>query len=78
MQALIAAAVHRLRSCSWILLTGEAEGAMTLDQLRAEGRKALDEDARRRSRKSALKFARKIPPFSISPPAPLVNRKWAW
>ncbi len=28
------------------MLTGEAEGALTLDQLRAEGRRALDEDTR--------------------------------
>src|SRR5579862_9217503 len=30
----------------WILLTGEAAGALSLDQLRAEGRRALEEDAR--------------------------------
>lgn len=30
----------------WILLTGEAEGALTLDQLRAEGRRVLKDDAR--------------------------------
>lgn len=45
MQALIAAGPS-LAQLSWILLTGTAEGALTLDQLRAEGRKSLKEDAR--------------------------------
>jgi len=45
MRALIAAGPS-LAQLSWILLTGEAEGAITLKQLRAEGRKALEADAR--------------------------------
>jgi len=46
MQTLIAAAGPSLAELDWILLSGEAEGAITLDQLRAEGRKALDHDPR--------------------------------
>jgi long-chain acyl-CoA synthetase len=46
MQALIAAGSPALGQLHWILLTGETEGALSLDQLRAEGRRALDEDAR--------------------------------
>jgi len=45
MQALIAAGPS-LAQLHWILLTGKAEGALTLDQLRAEGRKSLKEDVR--------------------------------
>jgi long-chain acyl-CoA synthetase len=45
MHALIAAGGPSLAQLHWILLTGEAEGALTLDQLRAEGRRALDKDA---------------------------------
>jgi long-chain acyl-CoA synthetase len=45
MQALIAAGPS-LAQLQWILLTGEAEGALTLDRLRADGRRALDQDAR--------------------------------
>ncbi len=44
MQALIAASGSSLTQLDWILLTGDAEGAITLDELRAEGRKALDQD----------------------------------
>jgi len=39
LQALRDAPVH-----PWILFTGEAEGAMTLDALRAKGREAMDRD----------------------------------
>src|SRR5271165_4971161 len=46
MQTLIAAGSPSLTQLNWILLTGEAEGAITLDQLRTEGRKALDKDPR--------------------------------
>ncbi len=46
MQTLIAAGSPTLTELNWILLTGEAEGAITLDQLRAEGRQALDKDPR--------------------------------
>jgi long-chain acyl-CoA synthetase len=46
MQALIAAGGPSLAQLDWILMTGQAEGARTLDQLRAEGRRALDQDAR--------------------------------
>ena len=46
MQTLLAAGGSSLAGMQWILLTGEAEGALTLDQLRAEGRGALDQDAR--------------------------------
>lgn len=46
MQALIAAGSPSLTQLHWILLTGKAEGALTLDQLRAEGRKSLKDDAR--------------------------------
>ncbi|HTR38715.1 MAG TPA: long-chain fatty acid--CoA ligase [Bryobacteraceae bacterium] len=42
---LIAAAGDPGLAVHWILLTGEAEGALTLDQLRAEGRTLLAEDA---------------------------------
>ncbi len=45
MQTLLAAGGSSLAGMQWILLTGEAEGALTLDQLRAEGRRALDQDA---------------------------------
>src|ERR1700682_5702019 len=44
MQALINAAGDVALPVRWILLTGEAEDTLTLDQLRAEGRKALAED----------------------------------
>jgi len=51
MQALIEAADHdaaadrdSLARLHWILLTGESEGAITLDQLRAKGRAALKKD----------------------------------
>jgi long-chain acyl-CoA synthetase len=44
MQALIAAAGEPGLPVRWILLTGEAEGVLTLAQLRAEGRLALAED----------------------------------
>ncbi len=46
MQALHRGRRSTLAELHWILLTGEAEGALTLDQLRAEGRKALKEDPR--------------------------------
>ncbi len=46
MQTLLAAGGSSLAGMQWILLTGEAEGALTLDHLRAEGRGALDQDAR--------------------------------
>jgi long-chain acyl-CoA synthetase len=46
MQALLAAGGPSLAELRWILLTGQAEGALTLDQLRAEGRRALGEDPR--------------------------------
>jgi long-chain acyl-CoA synthetase len=46
MQALLAAGNPSLGQLHWILLTGQAEGALTLDQLRAEGRRALDRDTR--------------------------------
>jgi long-chain acyl-CoA synthetase len=46
MQALIAVGSPSLTQLHWILLTGKAEGALTLDQLRAEGRKSLKDDAR--------------------------------
>jgi long-chain acyl-CoA synthetase len=45
MQALIAAGGPSLAQLHWILLTGQAEGARTLDQLRVEGRRALEQDA---------------------------------
>ena len=45
MQALIDAAGREpLTGLHWILLTGEAEGALTLEQLRAKGRAALKKD----------------------------------
>ncbi|MGA2212656.1 MAG: long-chain fatty acid--CoA ligase [Bryobacteraceae bacterium] len=46
MQALIAAGGPSLAPLRWILLTGQAERALTLDQLRAQGRQALDRDSR--------------------------------
>jgi long-chain acyl-CoA synthetase len=46
MQTLLAAGGSSLVGMQWILLTGEAEGALTLDHLRAEGRQALDQDTR--------------------------------
>src|SRR5580658_65316 len=45
MQTLIAAGSPSLGQLHWILLTGEADGALTLDQLRADGRRALEQDA---------------------------------
>lgn len=44
MQALIAEGAGALAGLHWILLTGESEGALTLDQLRAMGRAALESD----------------------------------
>lgn len=41
MRAIIAEAGDALANLHWILLTGDAEGAMTLEKLRAEGRGAL-------------------------------------
>ncbi|HTW63201.1 MAG TPA: AMP-binding protein [Bryobacteraceae bacterium] len=46
MQMLLAAGSPPPAELRWILLTGEAEGVLTLDQLRAEGRRALQEDSR--------------------------------
>jgi len=46
MQTLLAAGNPSLAHLQWILLTGEAQGALTLDQLRAKGRRALDRDSR--------------------------------
>ena len=45
MQALKAAAGEPPLPVRWILLTGEAEGTLTFEQLRAEGLKALEEDS---------------------------------
>ena len=45
LRGLIAAAGDPGLAVHWILLTGEAEGALTLDQLRTEGRTLLAEDA---------------------------------
>src|SRR5580700_5316153 len=45
MQALMDAAGHDpLTGLHWIVLTGESEGALTLEQLRAKGRAALKQD----------------------------------
>jgi long-chain acyl-CoA synthetase len=44
MQALLAEGGVTLAGLHWILLTGESEGALTLEQLRAKGRAALKED----------------------------------
>ena len=45
MQALLAAeGGERLRGLHWILLTGQSDGALTLEQLRANGRAALKKD----------------------------------
>jgi long-chain acyl-CoA synthetase len=44
MQALMAVAGETLAGLQWILLTGESEGAITLEQLRAKGRKAQKAD----------------------------------
>jgi long-chain acyl-CoA synthetase len=44
MQDLMAAAGEEALAVRWILLTGEAGDTLTLDQLRAEGRKALAKD----------------------------------
>ena len=44
MQALVDAAGDAALSVRWILLTGEAENAISVAQLREEGRKALVED----------------------------------
>jgi long-chain acyl-CoA synthetase len=47
MQALLAAdGGEKLTGLHWILLTGESEGALTLEQLRAKGRAALKRDPR--------------------------------
>jgi len=45
LRGLIAAAGDPGLAVHWLLLTGEAEGALTLDQLRTEGRTLLAEDA---------------------------------
>src|SRR5579862_8452238 len=44
MQALLEASGGALADLPWILLTGEAEGAITMEQLRAKGRCALKQD----------------------------------
>jgi long-chain acyl-CoA synthetase len=44
MQALLAAGSPPIDEVRWILLTGETPGVLTLKQLRAEGRRALEED----------------------------------
>jgi long-chain acyl-CoA synthetase len=44
MQALMAEGGDAVARLHWILLTGEAEGALTLEQLRAKGRAALKAD----------------------------------
>jgi long-chain acyl-CoA synthetase len=44
LQALIAEGAGTLAGLHWILLTGEAQGALTLEQLRANGRAALKKD----------------------------------
>ena len=44
MQTLLTAGSASLAYLQWILLTGEAEGALTLEQLRVMGRQALEED----------------------------------
>src|SRR5271169_686297 len=45
MQALLAVdGGEKLTGLHWILLTGESEGALTLEQLRAQGRAALKKD----------------------------------
>jgi len=46
MQSLMEAARDVALPMRWILLTGEAGDTLTLDQLRAEGRKALAEDSK--------------------------------
>jgi long-chain acyl-CoA synthetase len=46
MDALIAAAGQSALPVQWILLTGQAENTLTLDGLRAEGRKLLADDPR--------------------------------
>lgn len=46
MQTLLSAGSPAIAQLQWILLTGQAEGALTLEQLRAEGRRALAQDAR--------------------------------
>jgi long-chain acyl-CoA synthetase len=46
MQTLLAAGSPSPTELRWILLTGEAEGVLTLNQLRTEGRRALEEDSR--------------------------------
>ncbi len=44
MQSLMAEGGGTLAGLQWILLTGEAEGVLTLEQLRAKGRAALKKD----------------------------------
>lgn len=44
LQALMSAAGSSQLSVQWILLTGQAESAITLDELRSQGRSALAED----------------------------------
>ncbi|HUA18915.1 MAG TPA: long-chain fatty acid--CoA ligase [Bryobacteraceae bacterium] len=46
LRGLLAAAGDPGLAVHWILLTGEAEGALTLEQLRAEGRSLMLEDSR--------------------------------
>jgi long-chain acyl-CoA synthetase len=45
MQALMRAAGEPALDVHWIVITGEAEGTLTLEQLRAQGRQALADDA---------------------------------
>ena len=44
MKALIDTAGHPALPVQWVVLTGEAEGALTMDELRAKGRSAMSAD----------------------------------
>ena len=78
MRALMDAAGDPSLPVRWILLTGEAEGAITLDQLRDQGRQVACRRSSRPSKKFARKWRPRIWPFSISLPARPANRRWAW
>ena len=70
---------ERRRSRHWILLTGEAEGAMTLDDLRAMGREALGRAIPACSPGMRAEVrALRLPPSSTSPPAPPASPRWRW
>ena len=62
----------------WILLTGRAEGVLTLDDLREMGREAMAAGPGLGGAPARGTATRKIPPFCTSLPAPPASPRWRW